>query len=133
MRAVGIVIATLAGCTAVYEGEHTAEVTATIVVEGSAPQTVNGTERIDIADGNLTYNELVFRREDGCELRMFKRGGFGLRFATDQTCERDGGVWTLREGGAPNERGDELVIDLAWDITQGDRTGTADEQLRIAR
>ena len=131
MRAIALAVA-LAGCTDVYEGEHTAAVTTTIVL-GGAPQTITASERVEIAEGDLTYNELLFRREDGCELRMFKRGGFGLRFATDQDCERAGVVWTLREGGAPNERGDELVIELAWDIVDGDRAGTADEQLRIAR
>ena len=117
------------GCAAGYHGEHTAHVT-TMLVLGDSSTTVEATEQIEIVEGSLENNELWLHRGD-CELQLFKRGGFGLRFVEGQECARDGGTWTLRDGGAPNERTDTLTIDLVWDVAIGERSGTADETLRI--
>jgi hypothetical protein len=133
MRAAALLVAALAAaCTQVYDGEYVAEVSTTLSIEG-AQQTLVTIETVEITVGDMASNELVLRR-GACELRMLKRGGFGLHVVPGQTCTRQTppeSVWTLTRGGAPNERTDELVLELAWDLVTDDAAGTATEVLRI--
>jgi hypothetical protein len=103
----------LTGCSYVLEGHYTANVTVTL--DGVETETV---EEIEIAERSLGDNERGLRRafDEPCELVMFKRGGYGLRFVAGTTCMRDGESWTLQSGVLPNEDTDTVAIDLGWDV-----------------
>ena len=118
----------ITACAVNYEGEYVAKVTVT--VDGRSSEV---SEQVTIPEPDLEINEYTLVRKRAgdadCLLRMRKHGGFGLRFPPEQTCARANGIWKLTAGSAPDERKDELVIDLDWTTP----SGLAHETLRIPR